>query len=222
MEAARMILPASGNNGLDMRAVGANLEALCPRLPYIYTKLGVMRQAPTPKTMNDLMLAYGKLNDILVSGRKLTREDVLDLNLTCLFGKTMPGSRILNPYVNHFRDHFGPVWNEHNRFSFMPSWKRAALTYTRFVRCPQPLGDGNTRMGLLMVNYTLVRAGHKPFLPTPENAYDFLDISFQLMSWYRITSAVPESSIDEKIDPMQLQEYLAEMFRKHSISASRA
>jgi hypothetical protein len=159
------------------------------------------------------------LNNILLSGWGLTKSDVLELNLTCLFGENRPPARVLEPYVEEFQMNIGKVWREYKRSASMPASNRAALIYSRFVSHPQPLNEGNKRAGLLMACYILAKAGLKPFFLTPANAENFIDISSQLMDSSRLLYYNPAASVDTHRYPDMLKADLAEMFRKHSASA---
>lgn len=215
-KAARKLGRSPRPKGFDMRAVKLNLTALKHALPPIYRKLHIVdRPSLTPNEVNNLLDAYRHLSALLASGKSLTKEDALGLNLRCLLGNRFREFKSLYlPAALHFAKRYGTMWHYYKWYSMSSPWRRAAKTYSAITGgIPQPFIDGNTRTGVLLICHILASAGEPPFFLTPQNAEQFLSISLNIMKHSRLIFILRDS-YDNGMKKLERDEAALEAFLK--------
>jgi len=140
---------------------------------------------------NNIIRGYEHVNGILRKKTDITPNDLIELNMLCLYGACTKDLRdpkkntnMLLEYssaveVNRkkFSAHISPVWKYYERNKGADPFNLASGIYILMVSCPQLFVEGNQRTGSLMMAFILASRGRKPFVLDSYNAAKFLNLS---------------------------------------------
>lgn len=155
----------------------------------INSKLAIKRDPFTEDLLVNIIEAYRFLNGQLSEGIRLFSpaglHAMLELNHIILCGTD---SRIRLEYHRHVVE----TRNRYNaaiarlqkwvlrKHKMLKATELASEFYYRAISQPQLFIEGNHRTENIVVNYILASKGHAPFIITPDNAHDYLQISGML------------------------------------------
>ena len=113
----------------------------------------------------------------------LSWKEMLELNMLVHLGADADRRNDYYGFVKHteerFETRFPTVmqWYDRHEHHDEDPYKIAAGLYVRILSQPQLFIEGNHRTGSLVANYYLMLKGENPFVMTPENAVEFLNLA---------------------------------------------
>ncbi len=164
-------------------------DSLCryqERFPDLNARLSLHREPFDDEMRRYILAAYSYLNELLRKGIELFSpgglHSMLELNHIVLCG-TDPATRYeYHSHILDTRKRYQSVvrgirkWVLARQKSGNP-YKVAAGFYTRSLSRPQLFIEGNHRTENIVLNYLLLSRGIPPFIVTPENAVEYLELS---------------------------------------------
>ncbi len=175
------------SSGFELDEIAASLNALYSRYAEVSSKLTLQRETLTAEMVDNMLDAYTFLNDLLTQGMDVFTpagmHGMLELNHLVLCGND-PKTR--SHYYSHiaatrkrFLKSIRPIssWVLKRRKRNNDPFELAAGFYSRVLSYPQLFLEGNHRTGNILLNYLLISAGTAPYVPGPEDAHMYLNLS---------------------------------------------
>jgi len=134
----------------------------------------------------NMLHAYDHINKRLASkpGRGLLSwKEMLEVNMLVHLGASGDHRNDYYGFVKHTEERFEarfPMvmkWFDRHEHQEDDPYKIAAGLYVRILSQPQLFIEGNHRTGSMIANYYLMLKGENPFVMTPDNAVEFLNLA---------------------------------------------
>jgi prophage maintenance system killer protein len=134
----------------------------------------------------NMLHGYHHINKRLASvpeGALLSWKEMLELNMLVHLGADADRRHDYYGFVKHTEERFEtrfPMvmkWYDRHEHQDDDPYKIAAGLYVRILAQPQLFIEGNHRTGSLVANYYLMLKGENPFVMTPDNAVEFLNLA---------------------------------------------
>ncbi len=113
----------------------------------------------------------------------LSWQDMIELNIIVHLGIHHEARRAYHGFIDDTEQQFEAQfpslmkWYERHEYRETNPYKVAAGLYVRVLAHPQLFVEGNHRTGSLMISYYLLMKGRDPFVLTPHNAVEFLNLA---------------------------------------------
>jgi len=170
----------------DLEKINENYKLVIDDFERINTVIHCKRDIFDAAMARNLLYAYNHINNHLASnpGRAmLSWKDILELNLIVHLGTSAESRRQYYRFIKHTEERFEAgfpslmQWYERHEHSEDDPYKIAAGLYVRILAKPQLFVEGNHRTGALVANYFLLLKSQEPFVMTPGNAVEFLNLA---------------------------------------------
>ncbi len=180
------IMGFHSNLQFNIPAIDKALKGFLRAFPDINQRLSLRREDLTPVMVDNILEAYGFLNELMSQGMDLFTpaglHALLEMNHLVLCGSDR---NTRNQYYHHlaetrksFLRKIKPIkeWVLEKKNEPDP-YKIATGFYSRSLSQPQLFIEGNHRTGNILLNYLLISKGAAPYIPSAEDAHVYLDIS---------------------------------------------
>jgi len=173
----------------NIERIQNNFEEVKEKFQEINLKIQVPRDEFNDFVAGNMLLAYEKLNKILISKMNLFSDknvlEIIELNHTVLCGNDetlrYEFKTHLEATKKKFFEGLRPVKKWFNKHDGKDSaLKVAAEIYVGMLSQPQMFIEGNHRTGSIVASWILLRGGYPPFVLTYKNAESYFNPSSQI------------------------------------------
>ena len=170
----------------DLQKIYENYLLVIDEFDRINTIIDCKRDKFDSAMARNMLQAYNHINNHLASNRRpamLSWKDVLELNLIVHLGLHEETRSEYCRFIRHTEERFEAqfpslmMWYDRHEASEDDPYKIAAGLYVRILARPQLFIEGNHRTGSLVANYYLLLKSREPFVMTPDNAVEFLNLA---------------------------------------------
>ena len=170
----------------DLEKINENYRLMIDDFDRINSIVYCKRDAFDSAMAQNMLRAYNHINNHVASNHRRTMlswKEVLELNLIVHLGVNEETRREYHKFIQHteekFEQHFPSLmlWYDRHEAHEDDPYKIAAGLYVRVLAQPQLFVEGNHRTGSLIANYYLLLKLQEPFVMTPDNAVEFLNLA---------------------------------------------
>ena len=170
----------------DLHKIKQNYERVIEDFDRINEIVSCKRDKFDSFIARNMLHGYHHINKRLASNpgsEMLSWKEMLDLNIMVHLGADADRRNEYYGFVKHTEERFEArfpsvmEWYDRHEAHGEDPYKIAAGLYVRILAQPQLFIEGNHRTGSLVANYYLVLKGENPFVMTPDNAVDFLNLA---------------------------------------------
>lgn len=173
----------------DLNEIHKSLLLVCKNFDTINNLLETRREKMTALMVDQILLAYEFLNDLLDKDCDLFSPaglySMLELNHIVLCGTNIRKRLEYHQHLLETRNRFQKcavdvrAWYKSRGRELKP-YKRVTEFYAIALSQPQMFVEGNHRTENVIVNYLLVTEGKLPFILEPESALEYFNLSARI------------------------------------------
>ncbi|QQR68776.1 MAG: hypothetical protein IPI58_08030 [Alphaproteobacteria bacterium] len=173
------------NSFFDIDKIEQNYRLVMENFERINRQTNCSRDVFGEEIAGNLLCGYDWINRRLAKNRHefLSLDELLEINMIVHLGNAPSKRAEYGAFVNETGDKlckYAPSllkWYRRHEKKAEDPYKIAAGLYVRVLARPQLYLDGNHRTGSLIANCYLLMKGENPFIMTPHNAVEFLDLA---------------------------------------------
>ncbi|ARN81318.1 hypothetical protein [Methylocystis bryophila] len=170
----------------DIHKIRENYKRVIEDFDRINDVLDCKRDKFDSFVARNMLHAYHHINKHLASSpgsALLSWKEMLELNMLVHLGADADRRHEYYGFVRHTEERFEArfptvmQWYDRHEAHGEDPYKIAAGLYVRILAQPQLFIEGNHRTGSLVANYYLILKSQNPFVMTPDNAVEFLNLA---------------------------------------------
>lgn len=170
----------------DIHKIRENYKRVIEDFDRINDVLDCKRDKFDSFVARNMLHAYHHINKHLASSPDsalLSWKEMLELNMLVHLGADADRRHEYYGFVKQTEERFEArfptvmQWYDRHEAHGEDPYKIAAGLYVRILSQPQLFIEGNHRTGSLVANYYLILKSENPFVMTPENAVEFLNLA---------------------------------------------
>jgi prophage maintenance system killer protein len=176
----------SAQTFFDLQRINENYKRVINDFDRINAAIDCKRDNFDAAMARNMLYAYDYINNRFASipgDAFLSWKDVLELNMIVHLGVDADTRTEYYKFIRHTEERFEarfPLlmqWYDRHERNEDDPYKIAAGLYVRVLAQPQMFIEGNHRTGSLVANYYLLIKERDPFVLTPNNAVEFLNLA---------------------------------------------